>query len=203
MTSIADKRTRPVLKIEKPYGFLVIGILISLLSALALIERLRPHSGLDEESVRREQELKAAINGLLGQPFPPLILKSRGARISSSEELFTERSLVLILNSLECGPCKDMAGYFEHLVQTCGSAFNYYAIVRPIGRTAISDYQKANHLSYDFYENLNSTVFSEGYFSSASLVIAVSTDRKILCLVHSFDNGGGTRRDFERQLRAY
>jgi putative oxidoreductase len=203
MNSLEDKNTRQVPRREKPNAFLGTGILITLLIVFALVEHLRPENGLDIEGARRERELEVAIGALVGQPMPRLILKSREAKISSSEDLFKARSLVLVLNSLECAPCKDTAVYFDHLARTYGPAFNYYAIVRPIGRTAIADYKKENHLSYDFYENLNSTVFNEGQFSSASLVIAVSANGKVLCLMHSFRNKERSRGEFERQLRGY
>ena len=197
MTAITPVKSRPLFRKQRPFILLFASFLMIGSSATIFFNYSHLKGKRALIIVNGLQGIETAIKGFIGQPLPQFILRGKDGLVKTSDELVRSPYLILILNSLECVPCKNEAIYFQRLSRDFGPAFKYCAIVRPIGRTAILSYKRDNHLAFDFYENLNSNAFSQGVFSSTSTILAISSGKIILTAIPNSHDIGSRQQEFE------
>jgi uncharacterized membrane protein YphA (DoxX/SURF4 family) len=201
-TTTLRVKSRPLFTKERPALFVFASFLMVALSASIFFNDGHLKGRPTRESGNDMQSKEATTQGFIGRRMPHLVLRGQNGLVTTSDELFREPYLVLIMNSLECGPCKTEATYFERLSREFGAAFRYCAMVRPIGWTAIATYKDENELTFGFYENLNSTSLSQGVLSSSSMIVAISSNGTILTVFHDSNDMQARQRGFEKQLSA-
>jgi uncharacterized membrane protein YphA (DoxX/SURF4 family) len=111
-------------------------------------------------------------------------------------------TVMLTLQSLDCGNCADEAAYLEYLNVKYGRTIGFCAVVRKIGKTAIDDFKSRYSISYPLIEDPTLLDFRI-YSRYKSLMTIISNDKKIMRIDPISFNIKGFKDEYESVLVSY